>query len=79
MTIRTAQVAVPRNTGIQDFREAVAQYLPANYHVTPRSITDDYGYEHIVIEGEDDAGWTLDDFVIPRLASGLYFCKEVQQ
>jgi hypothetical protein len=30
-----------------------------------------------LIEGEDNAGWTLDGYVIPRLASGLIFAKEV--
>ena len=30
-----------------------------------------------VIAGEDNAGWTLDDYVIPRLASGLYVGKEI--
>jgi hypothetical protein len=30
-----------------------------------------------VIQGEDNAGWTLDDYVIPRLASGLHFAKEI--
>ena len=30
-----------------------------------------------VIAGRDVAGWTLDAYVIPRLASGLYFAAEV--
>ena len=30
-----------------------------------------------VIGGYDNAGWTLDGYVIPRLQSGLYFAKEV--
>lgn len=51
--------------------EAASRYLPGNYHVT--GWTDDL----IMIEGSDDAGWTLDDYVIPRLASGLITCREV--
>jgi len=31
----------------------------------------------LVIAGEDDAGWTLEGFVIPRLASGLIGCEEI--
>lgn len=50
---------------------AVSAYLPSNYHV---SGTDDAG---VFITGHDNAGWTLDDYVIPRLASGLYFAREV--
>lgn len=30
-----------------------------------------------VIEGEDSAGWTLHDYVIPRLASGSYPAVEI--
>jgi hypothetical protein len=49
----------------------VSAYLPSNYKVT--EVHDTYA----VIEGVDNAGWTLDDYVIPRLASGLIFAKEV--
>lgn len=51
--------------------ETVAAYMPRNYAVT--KATDD----QITIAGEDNAGWTLDDYVIPRLASGLIFAREV--
>lgn len=50
--------------------ERVAAYLPANYTA---SETDD----GVLIVGRDVAGWTLDDYVIPRLASGLMFATEV--
>jgi hypothetical protein len=30
-----------------------------------------------LIAGRDVAGWTLDDYVIPRLASGMYYAEEV--
>lgn len=52
--------------------EVIAKYLPGNYQVD--GIRED---GMIVISGVDRYGWTLDDYVIPRLASGLYFCKEV--
>jgi hypothetical protein len=48
----------------------VERYLPANY--TAREVT------VVAIEGIDNAGWTLDDYVIPRLASGLHFAIEVE-
>jgi hypothetical protein len=51
--------------------QVVAAYLPSNYKVT--EVHDTYA----VIAGVDDAGWTLDDYVIPRLASGLFFAKEI--
>lgn len=50
---------------------AIAAYLPARYKVV--EVTED----STIIEGEDFCGWTLDDYVIPRLASGWYFAEEV--
>jgi hypothetical protein len=58
-----------RNTAIvvsQDSTlEQIERYLPSNYEA--REVT------LIVIEGTDNAGWTMEDYVIPRLASGLHF------
>lgn len=50
--------------------QAVARYLPSNYRVVSTTDTT------VTIEGEDRAGWTLDGYVIPRLASGMYRCQE---
>lgn len=60
-------------TGIYADAKAVAGYLPSNYQVTGED--DDYVY----IEGTDNAGWTLDGYVIPRLGSGLIFAEEITQ
>lgn len=51
--------------------DAVAAYLPGNYRV--------FGTVdgQTVIAGRDPAGWTLEGYVIPRLASGLYFATEI--
>lgn len=49
----------------------VERYLPGNYEVVFNS---DDG---IVIAGDDDHGWTLDDYVLPRLASGLIWGQEI--
>jgi len=51
----------------------VDRYLPANYEVVGTTA----GGE-VVIEGHDNAGWTLDGYVIPRLLSGNYGCVEVE-
>ena len=48
----------------------VQAYLPRNYEAFPHT-------EGILIVGHDDAGWTLDGYVIPRLASGLIGCREL--
>ena len=50
----------------------VMAYLPFNYVISKDSTDDQW-----VIIGRDNAGWTLDDYVIPRLASGPIFAKEV--
>lgn len=50
--------------------ETVEKYLPSNYKITY------YHDDAIGIEGVDNAGWTLDGYVIPRLASGLITCRE---
>lgn len=50
----------------------IGRYLPSNYEATQS------GDGPIFIFGSDVAGWTLDDYVLPRLASGLHFAKELQ-
>lgn len=52
-------------------REQLARYLPSNYKIRLQVP------EGILIAGEDVAGWTLDGYVIPRLASGLIWAHEV--
>ncbi|HWE82636.1 MAG TPA: hypothetical protein VG265_13385 [Gaiellaceae bacterium] len=46
-------------------------YLPGNYAIVA-GLDGDY-----VIAGVDSHGWTLDDYVIPRLASGLIWAREI--
>lgn len=50
--------------------DVIQKYLPTGYRAY--AIPD-----ATVIQGVDNAGWTLDDYVIPRLASGLYFAREI--
>jgi hypothetical protein len=70
--------AIVRNARTR--REAEA-YLPSNYRIIHESADEPSfsGRERslFVIEGEDDAGWTLDSYVIPRYASGLIGCEEI--
>jgi len=56
--------------------ETIGRYLPANYEVTMASEDMD-GQPFVIIHGLDNLGWTLEGYVIPRLASGLYGCKEL--
>lgn len=51
----------------------VAQYLPDNYSVIGRTLDN----EGTIIAGRDNAGWTLDAYVIPRLGSALIHCDEI--
>ena len=51
-------------------------YLPENYKIISGDLGPP-GKPIYLIAGRDSAGWTLDDYVIPRLASGLIFAKEI--
>ena len=48
-------------------------YLQSNYNV----VHQDPNGQGLLIAGEDDHGWTMDDYVLPRLASGLIVAVEV--
>jgi hypothetical protein len=58
-------------------------YLPGNYRViagpmeTPAYDGAAYSTATWVIGGRDAAGWTLDGYVIPRLASGIITASEI--
>lgn len=76
-TLREATVD-PKNVGWGgDPLKTVKQYLPANYDAEIRPALYDEG-DQLVIFGHDSAGWTLDGYVIPRLASGMIFATEVK-
>jgi hypothetical protein len=65
-------------TGARDSDE-VAAYLPGNYEVYGHRFPDGpSGRIVVLIRGVDTAGWTLDDYVIPRLASGSMGCEEAK-
>lgn len=52
--------------------EQIRAYMPSNY-AADRDVDG-----NILIHGEDVAGWTLDGYVLPRLASGLHFAREIE-
>jgi hypothetical protein len=54
----------------EDNLEVVQRYMPSNYDAGQVGSA-------IFIYGHDSHGWTLDDYVIPRLASGGIIAKEV--
>lgn len=54
----------------------IAKYLPDNYRVVGEAPWPGGG-NAVLIAGEDVAGWTLDEYVLPRLASGLIHGVEV--
>jgi hypothetical protein len=47
------------------------RYLPSNYYIVGGA------KEGFIIAGSDNDGWTLDDYVIPRLSSGNMGCREL--
>lgn len=69
-TIRRAIVQGRDEAEAIRLAKQVRNYLPANY-----SVVGVHGCV-VTIEGTDDHGWTLDDYVIPRLASGLIHARE---
>lgn len=75
--------------GMRDASQ-VAVFLPSNYSVAGEAVerhekfstahADGRQYDErfvVVIAGRDQAGWTLDGYVIPRLASGMIFGREI--
>ena len=54
---------------------SVADLLPSNYKVIGRTLDN----RSTIIVGIDSHGWTLEEYVIPRLASGLIACTEMTE
>jgi hypothetical protein len=63
--------------------DVVAAYLPDNYQVVEafdeeeQLATGLHRRTVILIEGRDEAAWTLESYVRPRLESGLMSCEEI--
>lgn len=68
------RVALVRGMGIT--LDKVERYLPGNYNVTAQPQVDGFAPEEgVLIFGRDSAGWTMEDYVVPRLNSGMYFVE----
>ena len=70
----------------RDSAETIGRYLPSNYKIigTVEHANPIDNSEHPVsfgpcgvLQGEDEAGWTLDGYVLPRLGSGLIVGREI--
>lgn len=61
--------------------EEIRRFLPENYTADVVTVywAEGDASHRIMIEGEDVAGWTLDGYVIPRLASGLIWAEECSE
>lgn len=58
----------------------VQRFLPSNYHAV--AVKDDREPPlqlAVLIAGHDTMGWTLEDYVLPRLASGMIYAHELVQ
>lgn len=51
--------------------EVIARHLPNNYTIVGADS------EGVTIRGIDHYGWTLDGYVLPRLASGMFYGEEL--
>jgi hypothetical protein len=70
----TRYAEVAGSSGITEAK--VAAYLPSNYRTTGMR-PGEFGMV-VLVEGTDRAGWTLDDYVIPRIgSSGTMAAREV--
>ena len=60
-------------------RDNPEAYMPGNYEVLHIEAHPDRPdrWRQAVIGGRDNAGWTLDGYVLPRLASGGMSGKEI--
>jgi len=78
-SLQRERVAVVLDDAISE--EHVQNYLPQGYNAkieyVGKELHESRRSLRIVIRGYDIAGWTLDDYVIPRLASGLIVAVEV--
>jgi hypothetical protein len=57
--------------------DQIAAYMPGNYAVLGRTAIGASNTVQVLIGGRDESGWTLDGYVLPRLASGMYYGSEI--
>lgn len=59
-----------------ELKKRVDAYLPHDYHAEIHVSAG--GVCEVYVVGEDYAGWTMEDYVVPRLATGLVFLEVIQ-
>ncbi len=68
-------------TGHRADPKTITAYLPSNYKILWVGEWEEYPGgpvgPAVVIEGRDYAGWTLHQYVIPRLGSGMIHATEI--
>lgn len=70
--IRTFRVTPkPGEEDVESLVDQVGRFLPDNFV----AVADPAG-GHVLVAGFDHAGWSRDEYVLPRLASGLIFPAE---
>jgi hypothetical protein len=65
-----------RGYAVFDYEQSVRALLPSKYSVIERG-SDERG-DFLLIEGVDDAGWSMGLYVQPRLASASFTCEELE-
>jgi hypothetical protein len=76
MSKRTIHVKVPKadSGDVPRFVHRLEAYLPEAYKVAHVS-DNEFGQQIIVVTGHDRAGWTAEEYVLPRLQSGLIWAE----
>ena len=62
---------------VLEVARVMERYMPSNYAAFP--VLDYDAKPAVLIVGEDNAGWGLDSYVLPRLASGMYYAREITE
>lgn len=75
MTVRTATVARTSSGDRARDQASVEAFLPREYRVL--AVWQQGTSTVALISGRDVAGWTLEGYVLPRLASGGWYGREV--
>lgn len=73
--MRYATVARGRTRTREDDERAVGRALPSSYRVL--SSWEQGDSRVVLVAGTDVAGWTMDDYVLPRLATCGWYGSEV--
>jgi hypothetical protein len=72
------KIRYARVSTVRESTEGIERYLPANYRVVYVHSDDTQPLQQfLIVAGEDNAGWTMEDYVVPRLQSGMIGVREI--